>query len=153
MIYYAIWQKYGALPERFNWQTKTPDVSFYPLRPEFVESTYLLYQVRGSSNTKFVNKNFIIAQWKLFCILVLQISNFIVAFLYNSNFFSAWYLLKYFLFAGNEASFLPPCWFWDSEKLEHTHQSKVTPLFRNENVKIYKENCAIMLVRMVLSDR
>lgn len=44
MIYYAIWQKYGALPERFNWQTKTPDVSFYPLRPEFVESTYLLYQ-------------------------------------------------------------------------------------------------------------
>eukprot|EP00794_Sanderia_malayensis_P005986 gene5986-6682_t len=43
-VYYAIWQKYGALPERFNWHTKSADVSFYPLRPEFIESTYLLYQ-------------------------------------------------------------------------------------------------------------
>lgn len=43
-IYYAIWQKYGALPERFNWKLKAPDVKFYPLRPEFSESTYLLYQ-------------------------------------------------------------------------------------------------------------
>ncbi|XP_033647803.1 ER degradation-enhancing alpha-mannosidase-like protein 1 [Asterias rubens] len=43
-IFYAIWRKYGAIPERFNWQTKQPDVLFYPLRPELVESTYLLYQ-------------------------------------------------------------------------------------------------------------
>ncbi|XP_022098761.1 ER degradation-enhancing alpha-mannosidase-like protein 1 [Acanthaster planci] len=43
-IFYAIWRKYGAIPERFNWHTKQPDVSFYPLRPELVESTYLLYQ-------------------------------------------------------------------------------------------------------------
>ncbi|XP_038062230.1 ER degradation-enhancing alpha-mannosidase-like protein 1 [Patiria miniata] len=43
-IYYAIWRKYGAIPERFNWHTKQPDVLFYPLRPELVESTYLLYQ-------------------------------------------------------------------------------------------------------------
>ncbi|XP_066910395.1 ER degradation-enhancing alpha-mannosidase-like protein 1 [Clytia hemisphaerica] len=43
-IYYAIWRKYGALPERFNWKLKAPDVKFYPLRPEFSESTYLLYQ-------------------------------------------------------------------------------------------------------------
>lgn len=42
-FYYAIWKKYGVLPERFNWQLQVPDVSFYPLRPEFVESTYLLY--------------------------------------------------------------------------------------------------------------
>ncbi|CAI2350064.1 unnamed protein product [Caenorhabditis sp. 36 PRJEB53466] len=42
-LYYAIWKKYGVLPERFNWQLRSPDVSFYPLRPEFVESTYLLY--------------------------------------------------------------------------------------------------------------
>ncbi|CAO4374308.1 unnamed protein product [Caenorhabditis nigoni] len=42
-LYYAIWKKYGVLPERFNWQLQAPDVSFYPLRPEFVESTYLLY--------------------------------------------------------------------------------------------------------------
>ncbi|XP_076048501.1 ER degradation-enhancing alpha-mannosidase-like protein 1 [Oratosquilla oratoria] len=43
-LYYTIWKKYGVLPERFNWQRVSPDVSFYPLRPELVESTYLLYQ-------------------------------------------------------------------------------------------------------------
>lgn len=43
-VYYAIWQRYGALPERFNWKLKRPDVKFYPLRPEFSEATYLLYQ-------------------------------------------------------------------------------------------------------------
>lgn len=41
--YYSIWKKYGALPERYNWQLKTPDIVFYPLRPELVESTYFLY--------------------------------------------------------------------------------------------------------------
>ncbi|CAJ0571525.1 unnamed protein product, partial [Mesorhabditis spiculigera] len=43
-IYYAVWKKYGALPERFNWHLKAPDVSFYPLRPELAESTYHLYR-------------------------------------------------------------------------------------------------------------
>lgn len=43
-LYYTIWRMYGALPERFNWQKIVPDVNFYPLRPELVESTYLLYQ-------------------------------------------------------------------------------------------------------------
>ncbi|XP_068598885.1 ER degradation-enhancing alpha-mannosidase-like protein 1 [Brachionichthys hirsutus] len=43
-FYYAIWKRFGALPERFNWQLQAPDVPFYPLRPELVESTYLLYQ-------------------------------------------------------------------------------------------------------------
>ncbi|KAM6980058.1 ER degradation-enhancing alpha-mannosidase-like protein 1 [Aplochiton taeniatus] len=43
-FYYAIWKRFGALPERYNWQLQTPDVLFYPLRPELVESTYLLYQ-------------------------------------------------------------------------------------------------------------
>lgn len=42
-FYYAVWSKYGVLPERYNWFLKRPDVNFYPLRPEFVESTYLLY--------------------------------------------------------------------------------------------------------------
>jgi mannosidase alpha-like ER degradation enhancer 1 len=42
--YYSIWRKYGALPERYNWQLKAPDVLFYPLRPELVESTYFLYR-------------------------------------------------------------------------------------------------------------
>nr|AJA37905.1 EDEM-like protein 1 [Littorina littorea] len=43
-FYYSIWRKYDALPERYNWQLKAPDVSFYPLRPELVESTYFLYR-------------------------------------------------------------------------------------------------------------
>ncbi|XP_071961433.1 ER degradation-enhancing alpha-mannosidase-like protein 1 isoform X2 [Antedon mediterranea] len=43
-IYYAIWRKYGALPERYNWHLKKPEVFFYPLRPELAESTYFLYQ-------------------------------------------------------------------------------------------------------------
>ncbi|XP_046652402.1 ER degradation-enhancing alpha-mannosidase-like protein 1 [Daphnia pulicaria] len=43
-LYFAVWKKWDAIPERFNWQRKEPDVSFYPLRPEFAESTYLLYQ-------------------------------------------------------------------------------------------------------------
>ncbi|KFD52313.1 hypothetical protein M513_06876, partial [Trichuris suis] len=42
-LYYTIWRKYDGLPERFNWQSKSPEVAFYPLRPEFVESTYFLY--------------------------------------------------------------------------------------------------------------
>ncbi|BFZ08271.1 hypothetical protein BsWGS_11309 [Bradybaena similaris] len=43
-VYYAIWRRFGALPERYNWQLKTPDVRFYPLRPELIESTYFLYR-------------------------------------------------------------------------------------------------------------
>ena len=45
-VYYSIWRRYSALPERFDWNTKSPNVKFYPLRPELVESTYLLYQAR-----------------------------------------------------------------------------------------------------------
>ena len=44
-LHYTIWRKYRSFPERFDWRGKTPVVSFYPLRPELVESTYFLYQV------------------------------------------------------------------------------------------------------------
>lgn len=43
-LYYAIWRRFGALPERFNWLRASPELLFYPLRPELIESTYLLYQ-------------------------------------------------------------------------------------------------------------
>lgn len=43
-FHYSIWRRYKAMPERFNWQQKASNVHFYPLRPELVESTYLLYQ-------------------------------------------------------------------------------------------------------------
>lgn len=31
------------LPERYNWNLKASEVHFYPLRPEFIESNYLLW--------------------------------------------------------------------------------------------------------------
>lgn len=43
-FYYGLWLKYGVLPERFNLQLKVPEVKFYPLRPEFAESTYYLHR-------------------------------------------------------------------------------------------------------------
>jgi mannosidase alpha-like ER degradation enhancer 1 len=43
-MYFAIWKRFGALPERFNWNTKDIDIATYPLRPELFESTYMLYQ-------------------------------------------------------------------------------------------------------------
>lgn len=42
-FYYAIWQRFNGLPERYNWNLQAPEVSFYPLRPELIESTYYLY--------------------------------------------------------------------------------------------------------------
>ena len=51
-LYYAIWKKYEAMPERFNWQSKQSEVHFSPLRPELIESTYLLHQVRCLINRR-----------------------------------------------------------------------------------------------------
>ncbi|KAJ1977755.1 hypothetical protein H4R35_002172 [Dimargaris xerosporica] len=44
LVYYNIWQKYHAMPERFDTYYQVPVLSYYPLRPEFIESTYFLYQ-------------------------------------------------------------------------------------------------------------
>jgi mannosidase alpha-like ER degradation enhancer 1 len=44
--FFSIWQRYGALPERYILGQNDIHSSerYYPLRPEFVESTYFLYQ-------------------------------------------------------------------------------------------------------------
>ncbi|TPP65569.1 Alpha-mannosidase I MNS5 [Fasciola gigantica] len=44
-IHFFIWQLYGLPPERYDIVTEQPQLSFYPLRPEFIESTYFLYRV------------------------------------------------------------------------------------------------------------
>ncbi|KAI8089996.1 glycosyl hydrolase family 47-domain-containing protein [Halteromyces radiatus] len=44
LVFYNIWQQYHALPERFDFFQQKADIHSYPLRPEFVESTYYLYQ-------------------------------------------------------------------------------------------------------------
>jgi len=42
--YFAIWRRYGGLPERYDFTRHAPAVGLYPLRPELAESTYFLYR-------------------------------------------------------------------------------------------------------------
>jgi hypothetical protein len=46
LVYSALWNRYNALPERFNTRLATIEggLTWYPGRPEFIESTYLLYR-------------------------------------------------------------------------------------------------------------
>ena len=60
-LYYSIWKKYGCLPERYNWKLDAPDVKFYPLRPELVESTYLLYRATKNPFYLHVGRDILIA--------------------------------------------------------------------------------------------
>nr|KAJ3422735.1 ER degradation-enhancing alpha-mannosidase-like protein 1 [Polyrhizophydium stewartii] len=43
-LYFTIWRRFGALPERFDLHSRSPNIASYPLRPELIESTYMLYQ-------------------------------------------------------------------------------------------------------------
>ena len=42
---FKMWQVHGIEPEVFNYQTMKVENGGYPLRPEIVESTYILYQL------------------------------------------------------------------------------------------------------------
>ncbi|EAQ93497.1 hypothetical protein CHGG_01732 [Chaetomium globosum CBS 148.51] len=46
LLYTAIWTRYAALPERWSMREKTVEggLGWWPLRPEFIESTYHLYR-------------------------------------------------------------------------------------------------------------
>ncbi|KAK4129390.1 glycoside hydrolase family 47 protein [Parathielavia appendiculata] len=46
LLYTAIWTRYAALPERWSIRDKTIEggLGWWPLRPEFIESTYHLYR-------------------------------------------------------------------------------------------------------------
>ncbi|KAG0013073.1 alpha mannosidase-like protein [Entomortierella chlamydospora] len=44
LYFYNIWRKYQAIPERFDFVQQSVAISNYPLRPEFIESNYLLYR-------------------------------------------------------------------------------------------------------------
>lgn len=44
LIYHSLWTRYNGLPERFNYNNKQVEIPWYPLRPEFIESTYFLYR-------------------------------------------------------------------------------------------------------------
>ncbi|KAM7538392.1 hypothetical protein Aperf_G00000065990 [Anoplocephala perfoliata] len=43
-LHLSIWRKFGLPPERFNLLMNASELAFYPLRPEFAESTYYLYR-------------------------------------------------------------------------------------------------------------
>lgn len=47
LLHYFIWQLWDLPPERFELVFGKALVEFYPLRPEFAESTYWLYRATG----------------------------------------------------------------------------------------------------------
>lgn len=44
LTYATLWKRYRAIPERYDYTKSATVAPHYPLRPEFVESTYLLFQ-------------------------------------------------------------------------------------------------------------
>lgn len=44
LMYWNIWRKYSGLPEVYDTNFKTATSLHYPLRPEFIESTWYLYR-------------------------------------------------------------------------------------------------------------
>ncbi|KAI6651772.1 ER degradation-enhancing alpha-mannosidase-like protein 1 [Oopsacas minuta] len=58
-FYYTLWRKYDMLPERYDWKSATPTIPFSPLRPEFAESTYMLYQATRNPFYLYVGKDII----------------------------------------------------------------------------------------------
>ncbi|KAJ7499000.1 alpha mannosidase-like protein [Mycena latifolia] len=49
MIYYNLWRKHSGLPEVYDTNFKQATSHQYPLRPEFIESTWYLYRATGDS--------------------------------------------------------------------------------------------------------
>ncbi|KAG8794500.1 alpha mannosidase-like protein [Serendipita sp. 398] len=45
LFYWNLWRKYHAIPELFDTSSHVAVVKGYPLRPEFIETTFFLYQV------------------------------------------------------------------------------------------------------------
>ncbi|OXH23230.1 carbohydrate binding protein [Cryptococcus neoformans] len=44
LVFWNLWRKFGALPESWRWQERRIEWAGWPGRPEFIESTYYLYQ-------------------------------------------------------------------------------------------------------------
>ncbi|KAJ7068189.1 alpha mannosidase-like protein [Mycena amicta] len=49
LLYYNLWRKHSGLPEVYDTNFKTATSHQYPLRPEFIESTWYLYRATGDS--------------------------------------------------------------------------------------------------------
>ncbi|ORX49888.1 hypothetical protein DM01DRAFT_1376194 [Hesseltinella vesiculosa] len=44
LVFFNLWRRYHALPERYDFYQQDINIGYYPLRPEFVESNYYLYR-------------------------------------------------------------------------------------------------------------
>ncbi|KAF8303422.1 hypothetical protein DL93DRAFT_2090221 [Clavulina sp. PMI_390] len=49
LAYWGLWKRFSGIPETFNIYTRQAISLGYPLRPEFIESTYFLYQATHDS--------------------------------------------------------------------------------------------------------
>lgn len=45
LVFWNLWRKFDAMPESWAWEERRIEWGGYPGRPEFIESTYYLYQV------------------------------------------------------------------------------------------------------------
>ncbi|KAJ1569024.1 alpha mannosidase-like protein [Cladochytrium tenue] len=43
-LFYGLWRRFGGIPERYDFHQRALNIPSYPLRPEFIESTYFLYK-------------------------------------------------------------------------------------------------------------
>ena len=59
-IFDILWKRYNGLPERFDFTTNCVVLAHYPLRPEHIESTYMLYQATKSSIFLDAGERFIV---------------------------------------------------------------------------------------------
>ncbi|OCF41757.1 hypothetical protein I317_04461 [Kwoniella heveanensis CBS 569] len=44
LVFWNLWRKHSAMPESWQWSERNVEWAGYPGRPEFIESTYYLYQ-------------------------------------------------------------------------------------------------------------
>ncbi|KEP55137.1 ER degradation-enhancing alpha-mannosidase-like protein [Rhizoctonia solani 123E] len=51
LVYWNLWRRYSGIPETFNIATRQGVTLGYPLRPEFIESTYFLTKVECGLST------------------------------------------------------------------------------------------------------
>ena len=130
-LYYAIWKKYEAMPERFNWQTKQSEVHFSPLRPELIESTYLLHQVRCLINRRSRRRGGLMVSALDFSWRGLgpspgrfgQITLLSPCFFPPRNVLHTWSICLFV--TGHPSPVLPPRWQRNYEGHRKTQQSKV----------------------------
>jgi mannosidase alpha-like ER degradation enhancer 1 len=45
LVYWNLWRRYSAIPESWDWVDRRIEWAGWPGRPEFIESTFYLYQV------------------------------------------------------------------------------------------------------------